>query len=81
MIGQSFKSCTLTVTVDGSKDQEISASNLTNRAQTVERFWKNKMLLINDKCLHIDPFAATDSDIADTNNEMFIIENDDDIEI
>ena len=39
------------------------------------------MLLVNDKGLHIDPFAATDSDIEEANNGMFIIEDDDDIEI
>ena len=39
------------------------------------------MLLQRQISTHIDPFAATDSDMEEANNEMFIIEDDDDIEI
>ena len=71
----------LTVNVDGSEDQEISCFKPDKPCANGRKILEEQMLLINEKSLFIDPFAATDSDIKDTNNEMFIIEDDDDIEI
>ena len=63
------------------KDQEISCFKPDKLCANGRKILEEQMLLLNDRFLHIDPFAATDSDIEDVNNEMFIIDDDDGIEI
>ena len=80
MVAQSFKSCALTVTVDGSEDDEISCFKPDKPCSDGRKRLSDQMCLLNDTSLDQDPFQSpTESDIEDAGNEMLLIEDDVDI--